>query len=82
VLTGAVSLWTAGDEHVLPAVVGERLTGEAAVEGLQFETGDVDEPEPLVLGRPPQRNLWRRYRGLCKPTQERDAAAGEGRSED
>jgi hypothetical protein len=44
-----------GDEHVLLAVVGERLAGEAAIQRLQLETGDVEEPEPLVPGRPPQR---------------------------
>jgi len=44
----------AGDEHVFLAVVGDRFVGEAAVQVLQFEAGDVDEPEPLVLGCPPQ----------------------------
>ena len=45
---------SAGDEHVLLAVVGERFAGEAAVEALESEAGDVDEPEPFVLGRPPE----------------------------
>jgi hypothetical protein len=37
-----------------PAVIVERLSGEAAVERLQFQASDIEEPEPLVLGRPPQ----------------------------
>ena len=44
-----------GDEHVLSAVVFERLAGEAGPERLQLETGDVDETEPLVLRCPPKR---------------------------
>jgi chromate transporter len=44
----------AGDEHVLAAVAVERLTGEAAVEGLQLEAGDVEQAQPLVLRGPPQ----------------------------
>src|SRR5437762_9471601 len=39
----------AGEEDVLAAVVGERLTGEPAIQGFQFETSDVEQPEPLVL---------------------------------
>jgi alpha-1,6-mannosyltransferase len=46
--------WTAGDEHVLPAVAGERFAGEPTVQRHQFEAGDVEQPEPLVLRRPPQ----------------------------
>lgn len=38
-------------------VIGERLAGEAAVKRLQVQAGDVDEPEPLVLGGPPQGTL-------------------------
>src|SRR5829696_3881958 len=46
----------AGDEDVLAAVVGERFAREAPVEGLDAEAGHVDEAEPLVLGRPPERD--------------------------
>jgi hypothetical protein len=34
-----------GDEHVFLAVVGERLASKAAVERLQVETGDVQQPK-------------------------------------
>ena len=44
----------AGDEHVFAAVAGIRLAGEAAVERLQLEAADVEEPRPLLLGCPPQ----------------------------
>ena len=33
---------------------GNKFPGEAAVERFQLETGDVEEPEPLVLGGPPE----------------------------
>jgi hypothetical protein len=36
----------AGDEHVLAAIFGEGLAGEAAIERFQFQTRDVEEPEP------------------------------------
>src|SRR5207302_2717634 len=42
------------DEHVLAALVAERLAREAAVERLDLEPRDVEEPEPLVLRRPPE----------------------------
>jgi len=45
----------ASDEHVFPAIVSKRLSCEATVERFQLETGNVDEPEPLVLGCPPER---------------------------
>jgi hypothetical protein len=35
-------LATAGDEHVFPAVVTERLSGEAAVECLHLQARDID----------------------------------------
>jgi hypothetical protein len=44
----------AGDEHVLAAFVGERLTGEAAVQRRHLQAGHVQQAEPLVLRRPPQ----------------------------
>src|SRR5262249_17695123 len=47
----------ASDEHVFPAIVSKRLACEATVEHFQLETGDVEQPEPLVLGCPPQRAL-------------------------
>jgi hypothetical protein len=53
-VTRALAALAAGNEHVFPAVVGERLAGKAAVERLQLETGYVKEPEPLVPGRPPE----------------------------
>jgi len=43
-----------GDEHIFPAVIGVRLTGEPGIERLQLESGDVEEPEPLVLRCPPE----------------------------
>ena len=45
---------TAGDEDLFPAVVGKRLAGKAGVERVHLESGDVEEPEPLVLGGPPE----------------------------
>src|SRR6266571_7255129 len=45
----------AAHEDVLPAVFCERLAGEAAVKGLEFQTGHVEESEPLVLRCPPER---------------------------
>src|SRR6266498_4344443 len=40
---------TAGDEHVFPAVVRERLAGKAGVQRLHLETGDVEEPSHSFL---------------------------------
>jgi hypothetical protein len=31
-------------------VLDERLAGEAAVERLHLEAGDIEKPEPCVLG--------------------------------
>src|SRR4051812_11890801 len=42
-------------EDVLAAVFGEGLAGEPAVQRLQMEPGDVEQAEPFVLGRPPER---------------------------
>ena len=42
-------------EDVLTAVVSARASVEVAVERLDLQARDVDEPEPLVPGRPPQR---------------------------
>jgi Winged helix DNA-binding domain len=44
-----------GHEDVLTAVVVERFAGESAVESLEAEARDVEEPQPLVLGCPPER---------------------------
>ncbi len=44
----------AGDEHVLPAIVGERLAGKAAVHRLHLKARDVDEREPFILSCPPE----------------------------
>lgn len=49
------SPFAAGDEYVFAAVVRERLAGESSIERLQAQTRDVDQPEPLVLLRPPER---------------------------
>jgi hypothetical protein len=45
----------AGHEDVLVAVVVERLTGESAIESFQPQARDVEEPQPFVLGCPPER---------------------------
>jgi hypothetical protein len=42
-----------GDEDVFAAVVGERFAVEAAVQGLQLDAGDLEEPEPFVFRCPP-----------------------------
>src|SRR5689334_15068073 len=44
-----------GDEDVLAAVVVEQLACEPAVESLEAKPRDVDQAQPFVLGRPPQR---------------------------
>src|SRR3954452_12937983 len=44
-----------GHEDVLTAVVVERLPGESAVERLEAQPRDVEEAQPFVLGRPPER---------------------------
>jgi hypothetical protein len=44
----------ASDEHIFPAIVSKRLPCEAAVERFHLETGDIEKPEPLVLGGPPE----------------------------
>jgi hypothetical protein len=38
-----------GDEDVFPAVIIERLSGEAAVECLHLQTRNIEESEPFVL---------------------------------
>jgi hypothetical protein len=53
VTRAAPALIGQGDEDVFAAVFGQRLAGEAAVEGFHLEAGDIDEAEPLVLRRPP-----------------------------
>ena len=45
----------AGDEDVFAALVVERLPVEATEENLEFESRDIEQPEPFVLGRPPER---------------------------
>ena len=57
---GGETEWTrarsaAGDEHVLPAVVVHRLFLEVSVKSLELKPGDIQQPEPFVLGRPPDR---------------------------
>lgn len=51
---GVLPRRAAGDDHVFAAVVYARLAGESAKERLQFKAGEADEPEPLILGCPPQ----------------------------
>src|SRR5215469_6472206 len=57
----------AGDEHVFPAVVAERFSGEAAVECLDLQARDIDESEPLVLGGPPHRTRCAAVEGDVDP---------------
>src|SRR4051795_11003432 len=45
----------AGDEDVLTAVVVERFPGESAIESFEAQARDVEEPQPFVLGCPPER---------------------------
>jgi hypothetical protein len=42
-------------DDVAPTVVGQRLPGEAASKRFDLTSGHVDQPEPLVLGGPPER---------------------------
>ena len=44
-----------GQEDVLGAVVVERFAGESAIESFQPQARDVEEPQPFVLGCPPER---------------------------
>ena len=57
----------ASDEHIFPAIVSKRLPCEAAVERFQLETGDIEEPEPLVLGCPPEGALRAIVEGQVDP---------------
>jgi hypothetical protein len=53
---GAGRQWrsTTSDEHIFPAIVCKRLSCEAAIERFHLETGNVEEPEPLVFCCPPE----------------------------
>ena len=44
-----------GHEDVLTAVVVERFPGESAIESFEAQARDVEEPQPFVLGCPPER---------------------------
>src|SRR5215467_8986313 len=55
VLSCRSSPWKAGHEHVLRAVVAERLAREAAVERFYLQARDVQEAQPFVPGGPPRR---------------------------
>src|SRR4051794_3610007 len=44
-----------GNEDVLTAVVVERFAGESAIESFEVQPRDVEEPQPFVLGCPPER---------------------------
>ena len=46
---------TSGPRRRIPGCRRQRLAGEAAVERLELEAGDVEQPEPFVLRRPPER---------------------------
>jgi len=43
-----------GDEDVFRAIVTERLAGESAIERFDGQAGDIDQPEPFILRRPPE----------------------------
>src|SRR4051794_36963581 len=45
-----------GHEDVLTAAVVERFPGESAMESFEAQARDVEEPQPLVLGCPPERS--------------------------
>src|SRR5918911_1078613 len=55
VVTARWSALAAGHEDVLVAVVVERLAGESAVESFEVQASDVEQPQPFVLGGPPER---------------------------
>src|SRR5436190_15727951 len=42
-------------EDVLTAVVVERFPGESAIQSFEAQARDVEEPQPFVLGCPPER---------------------------
>src|SRR5205807_10444082 len=44
-----------GHEDVLTAVVVERFPGESAIESFEAQARDGEEPQPFVLGCPPER---------------------------
>ena len=44
-----------GHEDVLTAVVVERFPSESAIESFEAQARDVEEPQPFVLGCPPER---------------------------
>src|SRR5262245_4729095 len=43
----------AGNEDVLAALVVDRLFFEVSVQSFELKLGNIEEAEPLVLGRPP-----------------------------
>src|SRR5262245_48216664 len=45
----------AGDKDVLTAVIVEGFPVESAIESFQVQARDVEEPQPFVLGCPPER---------------------------
>ncbi len=53
--TARLSDLATGHEDVLGAVVVERLASESAIESFQTQARDVQEPQPFVLGCPPER---------------------------
>src|SRR5438552_17143087 len=44
-----------GHEDVLTAVVVERFPSESAIQSFEAQARDVEEPQPFVLGCPPER---------------------------
>jgi hypothetical protein len=44
----------AGYEDILVAVFVELFAGESAIESLEAQARDVEEPQPFVFGCPPE----------------------------
>src|SRR5690349_14868388 len=56
-----------GHEDVFTAVVVERFPGESAIESLEAQARDVEEPQPFVLGCPPERTGFSIVQGDVDP---------------
>src|SRR4029453_14468599 len=56
VVTGQAERLPTGHEDVLTAAVVERFPGESAIESFEAQARDVEEPQPFVLGCPPERS--------------------------
>src|SRR5437764_5780997 len=62
-----VPLAAAGHEDVLVAAVVERFARESAIESFQPKARDVEEPQPFVLGCPPERTRSTTVQGDVDP---------------